>query len=458
MGQFLGLPNEVLVAILEKVGPESIEQVALSCKRVYGLAGKSLRKHVQMKQKYGIVEFCQDGDCEHDIGGPCVHLAPFLCDVLGNDEIAFYTQAMIVSTMRRPSWARRDRPRVEEHYGEIFRDVQGVLRRNLRQCTYLNDSEKRTFGEKIVRGNNDAILAFLVTLLPNLRAISVFPEMAVFNRTDWVGLFYDMVLRIAKASSSSEPAVLSPALSKLSALELPNELIFDDIASINTLPGLSSTRVTGDSCFHRFAATFKTGIFGFQSIHLRHTRVTDDSLIGFLSCIKSLERFIYRNGNPDFQPRMILTALSTHAGHSLTQLSLTTSKLSCNAANLYDFYFGSLSNFRSLTKLVVDKKVFFKPATSTITGTIAQGTSDSFVELLDQNYTVQRLIDMLPESLETCHLSGERTKDADLEALMAGLPRDFKHMRLPHLRELVHDNYIPGRRPRRSFFMGFDGT
>lgn len=59
-----------------------------------------------------------------------------------------------------------------------------------------------------------------------------------------------------------------------------------------------------------------------------------------------------------------------------------------------------------------------------------------------EDYEVDRLVEVLPQSIETCRLSGGRMKEQDLMALMEGLAEE-KNIRLPKLGKIVHDDPIP---------------
>lgn len=354
------------------------------------------------------------------------HPAWVLRDVLIDDEIAFYPQDLIIGCMSYPPWGGMrhtlecdSTPYATDFDNSILKKVEDVLCRKLHECPYLTHDRALFFRKHIAWGNQMAIVAFLITLLPNLRTMRFFPSQTAGHFADDM-MIHDMVLRIAEASSTSEPIPL-PALSKLSTVELHRGLDFGELLSFAALPSMQSITGWRMSC-RRFGETLGTHISGLQTIKLGWGEIQCDSLIKLLCCIKALKVFSYDHGRSlVFQPSRILTALSEHAGHSLTHLTLRNPSIYGPKSSPADLYFGSLGRFQRLQEVDMQFNVFFKPTA--------------------EDYEVDRLVEVLPQSIETCRLSGGRMKEQDLMALMEGLAEE-KNIRLPKLGKIVHDDPI----------------
>ena len=406
-----------------------IEQLAMTCKKVYKLAEKRLERHANMRRQYNQVTFSNkvNAAIRKHLTPTCTIALPacILRDVLSNDEIAFYPQDLIIGCLSHPPWGGirhtlecDSTPYATDFDHSILKEVQDVLCRKLLECPYLTHDRALFLRKHIAWGNQMAMVAFLVTLLPNLRTMRFFPSQTTGHFADDM-LVHDMVLRIAEASAS-EPFAPLPALSKLSTVELHRGLDFEELLTFAALPSVQSITGWRISC-RRFGGTLGTHISGLQTLKLRLGEVKVDNLVKLLYRIKALKVFSYENGSLVFQPCRILAALSEHAGHSLTHLTLTSPSMYGPKSSPADLYFGSLGRFRTLKEIDIQFNVFFQPT--------AEG------------YEVDRLVEVLPQSIETCRLSGGRMKEQDLMALMEGL-MEQKQIRLPKLGKIVHDDPI----------------
>lgn len=433
MRQLLSLPTEIVAQVLEEVGPDDIEQVALLCKIFFVIVKNVLREHTQMKSKYRRVVF----------GGlftrnPSVQPASLLRDVLLNERLVFYPQEIVIGRLSERAWNQTP----DLHHEGIFGDVHDILSRKIQECSYLNDYSAQSLRKVIAQGKSDAMVAFLITLLPNLRSMRIYPNYYAGRGSRRCVL--DAVLAIAKAYSATELPLSTPALSKLSAVELYG-VDFGDLLYIAALPSIRSMIGRRLTC-NRSDGTFGTDFSRLQTIKLFRCIVSYDDLVKLLGCIKALKVFTYCNENHNFHPRRILAALSEHAARSLTQLAITSHSEPANRNNLADYYFGALWRFRSLKDCFLDAKIFFRPI-DCIVDLVERGLDlNVCIESKSKSYKVSRLMDMLPKSIESCHLLGDTcgsTKDDVLVGLMAGLP-ELKSIRLPNLCEIV---YVDGNSP-----------
>lgn len=441
--ELLSLPNEILAQILEEVGPEDLKRVALSCKTIYGLMKRPLIQHADMKRKYSriiISDYYSHNFAGHITGSP-VQPAFLLRLVLLNDRIAFYPQHLFIgkSTDRLRLGEYEFLPK-REFDKEMFADIHDILLKKLHECPYLNDSEARAWGGLIERGCQDAMLAFLMALFPNLRSMRIYPnELSGVSESSFY--VHDMVLAIANGFSESEHPLPSPALSKLSYVHMHSSgLDFVDLLPFAALPSMPSISGRGLSCSPLHGTT-GIDMSILQSIKLLATRVRSADLVTVLGEVRTLKSFVYQNERSLFQPSTILFALSEHSASTLTNLILINGVDSNLISKITDYYFGTLSGFQTLKEVFVDEKIFFGPISR-----IIEGEDDAYMASTSKNYKVDRLVDMLPSSIERCSLSGERTGDDDFAALMEGL----LELQIDHQLLTGGDSVLKARLPGRE--------
>ncbi|MCJ1429037.1 hypothetical protein MMC29_006950 [Sticta canariensis] len=439
--RLLSFPIEIILQIVKEVSPEDIEQLAMSCKKVYILAGERLRKHAEMKRKYNQLVLCNFSHMDIKKVDP----ASILRDVLVNDQIAFYPQDIIIGSLsyrvRQDAQEELalDAPVHSEDFdAHFFEDVQDRLLAKLQGCPYLNDYNAQSLRKSITEGHQLASVALLITLFPNLRSMRVYPTETLGDYVD-DRFVHEMVLTIAKASSASERPIPSPALSKLSVVELHTGLDFGDLLSFAALPSMRYISGMGLSSY-RFDVTSGMDMSGLRSLKLSMGKVKCDSLIKLLGGIKALKIFIYHNGEVEFQPRRILTVLAERAAHSLTHLTLTNPSIQGPRPILADCYFGSLRCFQSLKEIIVDRKIFCRP----IEWTMETYEGEHIEAMEPMSYQVARLVDMLPQSTEIFCLAGEYMNQQDVSALIDGLSEREPTL-FPRLREIIQDDLPEGR-------------
>ena len=184
MPQLLILPNEVLLQVIGDLSHGGLENFALTCKRILDLSWNAIQ---EKKDAYSTI---QCGDVRIDsVGGPC--LFTVLHDILLDESIAVYTTEIIIGDGSLvdegldPLLGRRIKSRIDQ----ILLEVEDKLFSALRACPYLCDDEAETFHQRIMTGQKDEAVAFLLTLLPNLHSIEA------RNCFAWDGLFTDRMLQ-----------------------------------------------------------------------------------------------------------------------------------------------------------------------------------------------------------------------------------------------------------------------
>lgn len=82
----LGLPNELVLMILDFTLPESIETATILCKRLYGLGKPLLQKHRTFRAQFHSIAIAENEGCFHPLQ---------LIDlVLDQPDVALYVKKM----------------------------------------------------------------------------------------------------------------------------------------------------------------------------------------------------------------------------------------------------------------------------------------------------------------------------------------------------------------------------
>ena len=91
---FIQLPNEIVVAILERISIGDIESISLVCKHVHLLARPMIESHRKLKKRYGYVSNQVRYEMRNKAIGypPSRVLSGVLYDVLRDPDLGFYVR------------------------------------------------------------------------------------------------------------------------------------------------------------------------------------------------------------------------------------------------------------------------------------------------------------------------------------------------------------------------------
>lgn len=109
----LGLPNDLLLIILEFTFPESLVNTVLTCKHLYHLASPLLRKHNHYRELYEFSDVSEESE-QLSPGHPL----QLIYLILEDPEIAFYVRSLEYSPLP-----------VEFDPRELMPDVERLLRK-----------------------------------------------------------------------------------------------------------------------------------------------------------------------------------------------------------------------------------------------------------------------------------------------------------------------------------------
>ena len=304
------------------------------------------------------------------------------------------------------------------------------------QCSFIQVLEREAWKVRIMQGDGEAIFGLLLTLLPHLTS------MEIIQRPE--GLFMKMFKRIVELQQP--PNIHVPqVLAKLTRIDTTPYYSEDDMAVVSAnefdylsqymlLPSMRTITgshfkidVGGDDQI--FQWRHHPGISDVREINIDRSSVDGESITNLLRGVRALERFSFTFGfdiptRPVHQSRKIINGLKQYAKCSLSYLHLTSVRVGMITMQGDDVEY-NLRCFEKLKQLQIDHTLLShhdRPCLAPSSGKSDQGC----------NCWPQRLVDVLPASLESLKLVGS-VPSKRVRAFFAGFP-ELKAERLPKLR------------------------
>ena len=178
MPTLMGLPNEILTAIIEAIEPDDIESFSTCCKLIYSLAGHRLEEHKEKKSLFS--KLCVEDDIspfpwhpwDNKYGEPGTYLKEFLSD----ERNRLYPRAMIVylidhGPMNGSRTARTSANDGLNHPRHQLKCTMAGVHSMIGPDFGENEAEE--WAEKVQAGYPIATFLLLLALLPNLEKITI---------------------------------------------------------------------------------------------------------------------------------------------------------------------------------------------------------------------------------------------------------------------------------------------
>ncbi len=437
MPHILNLANEVLYQIIAATSLHDIESFAATCRTFNALAESKVKRHRELKRKYTSLAF---GDCGKLHKTPGVHPIYVLRDILQDIVLAQYSTTIRSSPFEdgRNQWLYAHSPTQAqlEDIRAVAAGCETEIKNAIYQCPFIEIPERRAWRVKIMQGSGEAIFGLLLTLLPHLKS------MVISRQSE--GLFTQMFKRIAKFQQP--PNRHAPqALTKLARIDIAPDCSTYDMSPANEFNYLSQyallpsmRTITGShfqTCVVEHAQTFQwrhnPGISAVTEINIDRSTVEVESITNLLRGVRALERFSFSLGGymPPrmfYQPRKIIRGLEQYAKCSLSYLHLTGSRIGLDMMQEDDLEY-DLRVFEKLKQLRIDHTLLSHHDRPCLNPSKEKSDQDC-------NCWPQRLVDVLPASLESLKLMGS-VPWKRVRAFLAGFP-DLKADRLPRLREI----------------------
>lgn len=242
--QFLDLPNEILLQIIAPTNVEDIGSFSSCNKRIRLLFGDVLELHITRKIKYSKTMLGLRQQIKY------LHAVLLLRDVLENPMIARYLAKVVIGDCVNAldDWPDRSPVRRQEvimKINDAIAQCRDLLSVKLDACLYigtLDNPYSRNFDtqpwmDEICEGNERTAVAFLLTLLPNLKSITFSDTRLYPNRVLVVGS------NIA-AAQQKLPEGFHP-LQKLTTtrLERPSQASLEEFKFLDVFADLKSVQL-----------------------------------------------------------------------------------------------------------------------------------------------------------------------------------------------------------------------
>lgn len=437
MVQLLDLPNELLLEITDLSAPEGIEQFSLCSKEIYALTKAALVSH-RYRKRWGTIDCTIPKNPREELVRSS-HPLRFLADIAFDEVIADYTTSLILGD---PTYEEAMSDEDREEWSAL-RDVDSRFERwistTVTSCPYLDDDESDAWTEKILLGDRGPACAILITLLPNLRSMTITDHLTIETPLGF------MVKQIADASSWGDR--ISPqSLGKLSEVETGGsdfEVMLGIYAPWVALPSMRSLRgymVDGDS----FRWPYPPQISGVTSIQYCYSTISARGFTELFKGIKALETVEYEGGgstdydDSGWEPTGIVAGLLLYAKGTLQKLDLTYSKSEDYPDNVQKYFLVSLDAFEVLEWVRLDVELLFKTDSDACDVVLTGGyVQEDGVDDYHYGYQAQPLVDILPASIEKLELVGVLS-GKNTASLMARLP-ELKPKLVPKLKKIVFE-------------------
>ena len=423
MPHILDLANEVLYQIIAATNPHDTESLAASCKTINTLAQPELERHRELKKKYAKLGFWGFGDLDK---APGVHPIYVLRDILHDTALAQYPTTIRSGQFDNDYYEWRNTKSIRAAATGCGREIQNAIY----QCPFIETPERETWRVQIMEGSGQATFGLLLTLLPNLTSIAVVPQRdALFTKV------LERIVKFQQPIHGLGPQALTklakvdtcPSYSDMTAHEFDYLAQYALLPSMRTITGFRFETFGNGS----FQWRHNPGISAVTEINIDHNMVDGESITNLVRGVRALEKFSisfseFTFSEAVFQPRKIIRGLELYAKCSLSCLHLTGPRMGIITTQDDELEY-DLRVFEKLKQLRIDHTLLSHHDRRCLAP--SKKKSDQGCNCLPQ-----RLVDVLPVSLESLQLVGsvpwKRIRD-----FFAGF-LELKAERLPRLREI----------------------
>ena len=440
MFRLLCLPLELVLRIIDEICPNDIENFCLCSKALRVTADDALTHHRDMKRT------CSATSCGFiSSGSPLAslkvsqHPVTIIQAILADKHYRFYPREIDLGFCR--FWHSEGEDvnlEAESKIRRILDDLNDQILRLIKNCPYLeNANEVARWQENLLRDSGGVCTAMAVTLLPNLRSMTL--KDCVVN-----DVLIEMLVKIADANVKSS-SLASNALSNLSKLFILQE-DFKILSYFAILPSIRS--IYGFQIRDQYnIPSPRSEKSRLKELILDDCTIDVRSLSKFLKGVKALEKFRYEASAAAFtafqwQPRKIVASLLENAQDSLEEVDLDYKDVFYSRWEVaYRTPVGSLRAFTKLKHVTVLVPMLFdkKPKSGEaqeVPPTIEDDDPEDIGSDSDAsthgNFQPLPLVDTMPASLETLTLVGLLEID-DAMILFSDMAK-LKEGRLPSLR------------------------
>ena len=344
---FLDLSNELLHRIIQAVPRNDLLSLSLTCRWLYALCDKALKRHLTLK-KYSTVSFgnyCGGLDSIHRSYNPEVHADAkdamlLIEDIIKDPEIMEYPEIMCLGNCIDVGGDRFGSGPWDDEEKEIYRKRQSVInhrssewKRLIEDCDFIfEEEEKSSFATLCNPSNEGVAVGLALTMLPNLKRIAT---------QDWMRSYSSdricpIVVRIAEANQDSHSPFHNKALTNLREFFMSHRddeggedvRIFIPFAMLPSMRYLGGTEISAEENYIPHVE-IRPGSSLVTEIEFLHSAISAENFYELLSGISALRKFTYHHDDlTDFdcryEVREIVRLLRKYAASSLQHLDIVT--------------------------------------------------------------------------------------------------------------------------------------
>ena len=278
-----GLPNEMVLKIWSHVlEPKDVESFALVSKNIHALGNRFIEEHQRLKERFSFFSHREDS-----WGSPPADL---LATIPLNPRVALYVDEICIDRWKT-RWDDPTTIEPSECHLPYSEDTMRLFEAAVKTSALIpSDSECAEWISEIRGGDEDNILALIMSLLPNMRKFSL------KSVTDEGCRLSQMIYRIGKSS-------VATALSRLTDVEIgwdDTDYIASDfdwvrkissLKSVKTIKGRSVGLLEGvpDYCYWLSIPPKWSNV---TSLHLHHCGIDDSNLLSISSVWETSKGFL----------------------------------------------------------------------------------------------------------------------------------------------------------------------
>ena len=443
MPTFMGLPNEILTAIIEAIEPDDIESFSSCCKLMYSLARQRIEEHKEKKSLFSKLIVEDDISPLPWSGDNKKYSEPgtYLKGLLSDERNRLYPNTMIVYVFKVGFGSMNYSGTARDSVKDGLNDARRELKRTVAGVhsglgLNLGEDEAEEWAKEVQAGCPIATFLLLLALLPNLRNIIISVDAWSPSTLD---ASYAKILRhmIEAALRQKENWLgFGRRLSECKVLERFSQGIGEKLLPhLMMLPRIQKFRGV-NLAIEDGSWPYTDAASRVVDLDLRGA-IDITSLSSYVRGIRELKRFrfiYFGDGHIPWVPCDIVAALRQFALRSLVRLDVTRDAKGTTSWSDVFPGIGSLRSFQVLETVRLDHMLLLREIRGA-NGADVANPEWKVKDLCDEpKIRGQELIDFLPCSTKTFRL-----EDIAMGRLVLDLFEGFpKHRveRLPKL-ELV---------------------
>ena len=396
-----GLPNEIVLEIWSHVlEPKDVESFALASKSIYALAYRFIEEHEMMKKRFS--KFSHNDDRR---GSPAANL---LANILRSPRTAMYVNEILIDDWKI-FW---DMPATIVDHLPYPEDTMQLFEAAVKTSAFIPESETAEWISEIRVGDEENILALILSLLPNVRKFCLRSVIDLGKRLS------QMILQVGNSPAAK-------ALSRLRDFELG--LVNDDfididfgwVEKISSLKSVDNIKGWGVGHLHGESdkwLSIPSKWSNVTTLQLHNCNIDSQRLCTYLQSVRAFQEFSYTHSGEgsDLDAFSICVALA-QASYSLKRLEIF-------SKDGMGKHMGSLAGFHVLTELCTEYRMLSNHDTEFAGDMLIQMLPPSVEKVsLEHCYNIRSLRN---EVLGMCKLKGDRLPN--LKALNYWTIYDFE--------------------------------